>query len=169
MPPGRPKRDEPTCVLAVRVPVALRDALDRSLDALETRVGLKARRNAISRHALRLFLATQQPAGRLTPPPHLDEPSGCRTAGRERPASAQRSLVLPDPPGGLELGAGACGLRRRVYCRRGFRKAARHSGVRVTPHGPRGATCRPSRLPALHQSAIVATDTLRRAAAAWAL
>ena len=74
MPQGRPKREEPTCVLAVRVPVALRDALDRSLDALETRVGLKARRNAIIRHALRLFLATQQPAGRLTPPQRVDEP-----------------------------------------------------------------------------------------------
>ena len=74
MPPGRPTRDEPTCVLAVRVPVALRDALDRYLDALETRVGLKASRNAIIRHALRLFLETQQPAGRLTPPQRLDEP-----------------------------------------------------------------------------------------------
>jgi len=45
MPQGRPKREEPTCVLAVRVPVALR-----------------------------LFLATQQPAGRLTPPQRVDEP-----------------------------------------------------------------------------------------------
>ena len=74
MPQGRPKREEPTCVLAVRVPVALRDALDRSLDALETRVGLKASRNEIIRHALRLLLETQQPAGRLTPPQRLDEP-----------------------------------------------------------------------------------------------
>ena len=74
MPQGRPKRDEPTCVLAVRVPVALRDALDRYLDALETRIGLKASRNAIIRHALRLFLETQHPAGRLTPSPRLDEP-----------------------------------------------------------------------------------------------
>jgi hypothetical protein len=74
MPQGRPKREEPTCVLAVRVPVALRDALDRYLDALETRVGLKASRNEIIRHALRLFLATQPPAGRLTPPQRVDEP-----------------------------------------------------------------------------------------------
>lgn len=74
MPQGRPKREEPTCVLAVRVPVALREALDRSLDALETRVGLKASRNEIIRHALRLCLATQQPAGRLTPPQRVDEP-----------------------------------------------------------------------------------------------
>ncbi len=74
MPQGRPKRDEPTCVLAVRVPVALRDALDRSLDALETRVGLKASRNEIIRHALRLLLETQQPAGRLTLPQRLDTP-----------------------------------------------------------------------------------------------
>ena len=74
MPQGRPKRDEPTCVLAVRVPVALRDALDRSLDALETRIGLKASRNEIIRHALRLFLETHQPAGRLTPPQRSDDP-----------------------------------------------------------------------------------------------
>ena len=44
---GRPKGDEPTCVLAVRVPIALREQLDRYLDALETRVGLKASRNEI--------------------------------------------------------------------------------------------------------------------------
>ena len=74
MPRGRPTRDEPTCVLAVRVPVALRDELDRSLDALETRVGLKASRNEIIRHALRLFLETQQQAGRPTPPQQLHEP-----------------------------------------------------------------------------------------------
>ena len=74
MPQGRPKRDAPTCVLAVRVPVALRDALDRYLDALETRIGLKASRNEIIRHALRLFLENQQPAGRLTPPQRLYEP-----------------------------------------------------------------------------------------------
>jgi hypothetical protein len=73
MPQGRPKRDEPTCVFAVRVPVALRDALDRYREALETRIGLKASRHAIIRHALRLLLATQQPAGQLTPPPRLHE------------------------------------------------------------------------------------------------
>jgi len=31
---GRPKSDEPTCVLAVRVPMALREQLDRYLDSL---------------------------------------------------------------------------------------------------------------------------------------
>src|SRR2546421_12636409 len=86
MPQGRPKRDEPTCVLAVRVPVALRAALDRSLDALEPRLGLKARRKAIIRHALRLVLETHQPAGRLTPPPRWHEPEGRGTAGRARRA-----------------------------------------------------------------------------------
>ena len=74
MPQGRPKREEPTCVLAVRVPVALRDDLDRSRDALATRVGLKASRHEIIRHALRLCLETQQQAGRPPPPPHLHEP-----------------------------------------------------------------------------------------------
>jgi len=50
---GRPKSEVETCVLAVRIPVALRDELDRYLDALETRLGLKANRNEIIRHALR--------------------------------------------------------------------------------------------------------------------
>ena len=68
---GRPKGDEPTCVLAVRVPLALREQLDRSLDALETRVGLKARRNEIIRHALRQFLEVEQHEGRSRPPPHV--------------------------------------------------------------------------------------------------
>ena len=53
---GRPKSDEPTWVLAVRVPMALREQLDRYLDALETQIGLKASRNEIIRHALRQFL-----------------------------------------------------------------------------------------------------------------
>ena len=54
MPQGRPKRDEPTCVLAVRVPVALRDALDRSLDALETRwnLGEGDRKHRYMSHAM---------------------------------------------------------------------------------------------------------------------
>jgi hypothetical protein len=46
----------------------------RYLDALETRVGLKASRNEIIRHALRLFLETQPQAGRPTPPQRLHEP-----------------------------------------------------------------------------------------------
>jgi hypothetical protein len=73
MPRGRPTRDEPPCVLAVRVPVALRAELDRSLDALETRVGLTASRHEIIRHALRLLLETQPQAGRPTPPQRLPE------------------------------------------------------------------------------------------------
>jgi hypothetical protein len=70
---GRPKRDEPTCVLAVRVPVALREALDRDLDALEARLGLKASRNEIIRHALRQFLAAQPPVGQPQTPQPLHE------------------------------------------------------------------------------------------------
>jgi len=46
----------------------------RFVHALETRVGLKASRNEIIRHALRLFLETQQQAGRPTPPQRLHEP-----------------------------------------------------------------------------------------------
>ena len=70
---GRPKGDESTCVLAVRVPIALREELDRYLDALETRVGLKASRNAILRHALRRFLAAHQGEAWPTPPQGLHE------------------------------------------------------------------------------------------------
>jgi metal-responsive CopG/Arc/MetJ family transcriptional regulator len=61
---GRPKGDDPTCVLAVRVPIALREQLDRYLDTLETRVGLKVSRNEIIRHALRQLLEAERHAGR---------------------------------------------------------------------------------------------------------
>jgi len=71
---GRPPGDEPTCVLAVRVPVALREELDRYLDALETRLGLKASRNEIIRHALRVFLAAQQEEARPMPPQGFRNP-----------------------------------------------------------------------------------------------
>jgi hypothetical protein len=71
---GRPKGDEPTCVLAVRVPLALRDELDRYLDALETRVGLKASRNEIIRHVLRQFLEAEQHAGQPRPPSRVEAP-----------------------------------------------------------------------------------------------
>ena len=71
---GRPKGDEPTCELAVRMPNALREELDRYLEALETRIGLKASRNAIIRHALRQFLEAEQHQGQPRPPPHIDEP-----------------------------------------------------------------------------------------------
>jgi hypothetical protein len=71
---GRPKSDEPTCVLAVRVPIALREQLDRYLDTLETRVGLKAGRNAIIRHALRQFLEAEQHQRQPQPPQHVEAP-----------------------------------------------------------------------------------------------
>ena len=71
---GRPQSDDPTCVLAVRVPVALREALDRSLDALESRIGLTVSRNEIIRHALRLFLEAGQDDAWPTPP-HGLQPS----------------------------------------------------------------------------------------------
>jgi hypothetical protein len=71
---GRPNSDEPTCGLAVRVPLALREQLDRYLDALETRVGLKASRNAIIRHALRQFLEAEQHQAQPKPPQHVEAP-----------------------------------------------------------------------------------------------
>jgi hypothetical protein len=61
-------------VLAVRVSSALREQLDRSRDALETRIGLKARRNEISRHALRRFLEAQPDEAWPAPPPGCREP-----------------------------------------------------------------------------------------------
>ena len=70
---GRPNSEVETCVLAARIPVALRDALDRYLDALETRLGLKANRTEIIRHALRLFLEAQEQGGLGTPPRPLQE------------------------------------------------------------------------------------------------
>jgi hypothetical protein len=48
--------------------MALREELDRYLDALETRTGLKASRNEIIRHALRRFLEAQQGEAWPTPP-----------------------------------------------------------------------------------------------------
>ena len=71
---GRPRGDEPTCVLAVRVPVTLREDLDRYLDALETRIGFKASRNEIIRHAVRLFLEAQQGDTWPTPSQGFREP-----------------------------------------------------------------------------------------------
>ena len=65
---GRPQGDEPPCVLAVRVSISRREQLDRSLDALETRLGLKASRHAIIRHALRRVLEAQQDAAWPAPP-----------------------------------------------------------------------------------------------------
>jgi metal-responsive CopG/Arc/MetJ family transcriptional regulator len=71
---GRPNSDEPTCGLAVRVPLALREQLDRSLDALETRVGLKASRNELIRQALRQCLEAEQHQAQPKPPQHGEAP-----------------------------------------------------------------------------------------------
>ena len=71
---GRPKGDESTCVLAVRIPLALRDELDRYLDALETRIGLKASRHAVIRQAWRQCLAAEQHAGQPRLPSRVEDP-----------------------------------------------------------------------------------------------
>jgi hypothetical protein len=78
---------------------------------------------------------------------------------------ADRDLHAVSPGAGADFAV----ARRGLYCRTGLRKAKMTSGVSVTHHGPRGATWTPSSLPALHQSAIVDTDTLSCSAAAWAL
>ena len=59
-PVGRPKAEVETEVIAVRIPVELGERLDRYLDRLETHIGIKSNRNSIVRHALRLFLDTQE-------------------------------------------------------------------------------------------------------------
>jgi hypothetical protein len=56
-PVGRPKGD-PSTILNVRLPLTLLAELDRYLDRLEGRTGLKANRGMIMRRALELFLAT---------------------------------------------------------------------------------------------------------------
>jgi hypothetical protein len=78
---GRPQGDEPTCVLAVRVAMALREPRDRSRDALETRLGLTARRTESSRQAWRRFLAAPQDEAWPAPPPGFREP-GVRRGAR---------------------------------------------------------------------------------------
>jgi hypothetical protein len=54
---GRPK-GEPSTIVNVRLPLALVACLDRYLDRLEVRTGLKANRGMIARRALELFLET---------------------------------------------------------------------------------------------------------------
>jgi hypothetical protein len=56
MPRGRPKGEEETEVIAVRVPKRLLADLDRYLDMLESSVGLKANRSSIGKHALEIYL-----------------------------------------------------------------------------------------------------------------
>lgn len=56
---GRPKGEEDTVVIAVRIPVSLREKLDRYLDRLEDRTGIKSNRGAMCRHALRKLLDSE--------------------------------------------------------------------------------------------------------------
>jgi hypothetical protein len=54
--------------------MALREQLNRSLGALETRIGLQASRHEIIRHALRRFLEAQQDEAWPAPPHGFREP-----------------------------------------------------------------------------------------------
>ena len=54
---GRPK-GAPSTIVNVRLPLALVAQLDRYLDRLEWRTGLKANRGMIMRRALEMFLTT---------------------------------------------------------------------------------------------------------------
>jgi hypothetical protein len=56
MPRGRPKGEEETEVIAVRVPKSLLADLDRYINLLESRIGLKANRSSIGKHALEIYL-----------------------------------------------------------------------------------------------------------------
>lgn len=54
--PGRPKGDELSMSITVRIPESLCSRLDRYLDRLESRHGLKANRGSVARRALERFL-----------------------------------------------------------------------------------------------------------------
>ncbi len=58
--PGRPKGPEETTTITIRIPVSLRERLDRHLDRLEVRHGIKANRASICRHTLKLYLDEQK-------------------------------------------------------------------------------------------------------------
>ena len=55
---GRPQ-GPPSTIVNLRIPLALLAELDRYIDRLETRTGLKANRGMIARRALELFLETR--------------------------------------------------------------------------------------------------------------
>ena len=57
LPVGRPQ-GAPSTIVNVRLPLTLVAELDRYLDRLEGRTGLKANRGMITRRALALFLAS---------------------------------------------------------------------------------------------------------------
>ena len=54
---GRPK-GPPSTIINLRIPIELLAQLDRYIDRLEVRTGLKANRGMIARRALELFLET---------------------------------------------------------------------------------------------------------------
>jgi hypothetical protein len=108
---GRPKGDEPTCVLAVRVSIALREQLDRYLDALETRIGLKASRTEIIRHALRRFLAANR-TRRGSRRPQASASPECIVAR----APITRRRVTRGSPGGNCQGGAPSPWRSAVAC-----------------------------------------------------
>lgn len=57
---GRPK-GAPSTIVNLRIPVDLLARLDRYIDHLEVRTGLKANRGMIARRALEVFLETHTP------------------------------------------------------------------------------------------------------------
>ncbi len=57
---GRPKGPEETITIAIRIPISLRERLDRHLDRLEVRHGIKANRGSICRHALIKLLDAEE-------------------------------------------------------------------------------------------------------------
>jgi hypothetical protein len=97
-PVGRPKSDVETEMLAVRIPVDLGERLNRYLDRLETRTGMKANRASIARHALKLFLDAQDQeeekarAQRGSQP--LSVPSVQASAHPKAPLSRMRREIL---------------------------------------------------------------------------
>ena len=141
---GRPKSDEPTWVLAVRVPMALREQLDRYLDALETRVGLKAamRSSAMPCASSSRPSSTRGSRGhpRASRPPETVGPRAGSTLRGQKVTSRDASCGAPRPgrsrTGGEPVGActvvSACA---RPIAARGSASPTTARAARLAPHG----------------------------------
>ena len=88
---GRPRNEEETCVLSVRLPVVLRDQLDHHITQLEKQTGIKASRTDMIRHALRRFLEADQSPVIETPQEEPPQPTELKP--QSEPIT-RRALIL---------------------------------------------------------------------------
>jgi hypothetical protein len=102
-PPGRPRAEIETEVIAVRLARALRERLDRYLDLLEVREGMKASRSALVGHALTFFLDAKDALQgrerseqhRVSPPPLETPVPSVQPTGPPQPAEKPRPPRSP--------------------------------------------------------------------------